>query len=96
MVCPDSYPLSQVRFVKISSYTLGYHVLILAQVGILFSFGSNKHGQLGLGINPSPNDPHQIPTRVTPLLENGGKTIDCAAGVTHSLVFFKTDCMRIV
>jgi hypothetical protein len=36
------------------------------------------------------------PTIVTPLLENGGKAIRCAAGVNHSLVVVETEERRIV
>jgi len=59
---------------------------------LLFSYGSNKHGQLGLGVKSTFI---RSPTIVTPLLESGGKAISCAAGMDHSLVVVKTEGQRV-
>ncbi|KAL7471790.1 hypothetical protein ACHAXS_012101 [Conticribra weissflogii] len=102
--------LSQIRITKLSAHPRGHHVLLISEEGLLFSYGSNDRGQLGLGKhpkspNPSPNSPIKedggknswvtIPSIVTPLLEHGGKTIDCAAGIDYSLVVVKTEGARI-
>jgi hypothetical protein len=146
------HQLSQIVITKISAHPQGHHVLLISAEGLLFSYGSNRYGQLGIG-NQSINQTHQqqiqttndrhtnangnnettkaitdtnhgqrksatttmmmpqqqqqssntnysyyqhsIPTIVTPLLENGGKTINCAAGIDYSLVVVKTECIRI-
>jgi len=85
--------LSQVRITKISANPLGGHVLLISKDGILFSYGRNDHGQLGNGRKSCIFQ--MTPTIITPLLENGGKAIECAAGVTHSLVVVKTDGLRV-
>jgi hypothetical protein len=147
------HQLSQIVITKISAHPQGHHVLLISAEGLLFSYGSNRYGQLGIGnqsinqthqqqqiqttndrnINANDNDKttkaitdtnqrqrksatttmmmpqqqqqssntdysyyqHSIPTIVTPLLENGGKTINCAAGIDYSLVVVKTECIRI-
>jgi len=102
--------LSQIRVTKLSAHPRGHHVLLISEDGLLFSYGSNDRGQLGLGKQPkksnaAPISPIQgdggksswvtIPSIITPLLENGGKTIDCAAGIDYSLVVVKTEGARI-
>jgi hypothetical protein len=76
--------LSHVRITSLSAHPLGNHVLLISDEGLLFSYGSNEYGQLGLGNRPmkAPLSPsnggqycHPNPTIVTPLLENGGKTV---------------------
>ena len=141
------HQLSQIVITKISAHPLGHHVLLISAEGLLFSYGSNRYGQLGIGnqqqhhqrqqqihttddrnTNANNNNEttkaitdtnhgqrksttmtmqqrqgdadysyyqHGKPTIVTPLLENGGKTINCAAGVDYSLVVVKTECVRI-
>ena len=85
--------LSQVKVTKISAHPLGSHVLLISKEAILFTYGQNSHGQLGLD---TPTGTFiSKPTIVVPLLENGGKTMDCAAGVNHSLVVVKTEAQRI-
>ena len=117
--------LSQIRITKISAYPRGQHVLLISSEGLLFSYGSNEFGQLGLGRNSSrtipsslPDSPSSpigvsspsspspkrqrhfemttIPSIVTSLLENGGKSINCAAGIDYSLVVVKTEGARMV
>jgi hypothetical protein len=95
--------LSQIRITSLSAHPQGNHVLLISDEGLLFSYGSNEFGQLGLGNRPTktPLSPsnggqycHPNPTIVTPLLENGGKTINCAAGIDYSLVVVKTEGSR--
>jgi len=74
--------LAQVTISQVSAHPLGGHVLLISTEGILFSYGNNGWGQLGIGTTK----PMPEPTIVTPLLENGGKAVTCAAGVDHSLV----------
>lgn len=87
--------LSQIRVTSLSAHPRGRHVLLISEEGLLFSYGSNEFGQLGLG-NQSmeTHQYHPHPTIVTPLLENGGKTINCAAGIDYSLVVVKTEGSR--
>ncbi|KAL3823524.1 hypothetical protein ACHAXA_007202 [Cyclostephanos tholiformis] len=95
--------LSHIRITNLSAHPRGNHVLLVSEEGLLFSYGSNEFGQLGLGSRPmktpvtSTNGVqcyHPHPTIVTPLLENGGKTINCAAGIDYSLVVVKTEGSR--
>jgi hypothetical protein len=87
--------LSQIRVTSLAAHPRGCHVLLISEEGLLFSYGSNEFGQLGLG-NQSmeTNQYHPHPTIVTPLLENGGKTINCAAGIDYSLVVVMTEGSR--
>lgn len=91
--------LSQVRISKVSAHPLGAHVLMISAEAMLFTYGLNNHGQLGIGFkSPTRNATrgfHVTPTLITPLLENGGKTINCAAGVDHSLVIVSTEGRRL-
>lgn len=91
--------LSQVRVTKVSANPLGAHVLMISEEALLFSYGLNNHGQLGIGFKTDIKNLsrgfHTTPTLITPLLENGGKTIDCAAGVDHSLVVVATEGRRL-
>jgi alpha-tubulin suppressor-like RCC1 family protein len=91
--------LSQVRVTKVSAHPLGAHVLMISEEALLFSYGLNNHGQLGIGFKSDIKNMtrgfHTTPTLITPLLENGGKTIDCAAGVDHSLVVVATEGRRL-
>lgn len=101
------HPLSQIRITNLSAHPRGHHVLLISEEGLLFSFGSNNCGQLGLGEqsfrrsnckadrNGKHCDQVTVPSIVTPLLENGGKTINCAAGIDYSLVVVKTEGARI-
>jgi alpha-tubulin suppressor-like RCC1 family protein len=90
---------AQIRITKVSAHPLGAHVLLISAEALLFSYGLNNHGQLGIGVKFSINDGSRgfvtTPTIVTPLLENGGKAINCAAGVDHSLVVVSTEGRRI-
>jgi len=83
-----SSALSQVFVTKVSAHPSGSHVLLISREKLLFSYGRNDHGQLGNGSQ----EEHFVrsPVIVTPLLERGGKAIDCAAGVNHSLVIVQT------
>lgn len=91
--------LSQIRISKVSSHPMGAHVLLISKEALLFSYGLNNHGQLGIGIKSSVKDQHRgfhtSPTLITPLLENGGKVLHCAAGVDHSLVVVATEGRRV-
>lgn len=91
--------LSQVRISKVSANPLGAHVLLISAEALLFTYGLNNHGQLGIGIRSSIKDGNRgfvtSPTLITPLLENGGKAINCAAGVNHSLVVVATEGRRV-
>ncbi len=91
--------LSQIRVSKVSSHPLGAHVLLISEEALLFSYGLNNHGQLGIGIRSNVKGEnrgfHTTPTLITPLLENGGKAIHCAAGVDHSLVVVATEGRRL-
>ncbi|CAJ1942612.1 unnamed protein product [Cylindrotheca closterium] len=91
--------LSQIRITKVSANPLGAHVLMISAEALLLTYGLNNHGQLGIGIKSSLKDGSRgfvtSPTLVTPLLENGGKTINCAAGIDHSLVVVSTEGRRL-
>lgn len=91
--------LCQIRVRKVSSHPLGAHVLLISEEALLFSYGLNNHGQLGIGVRSDLKDEnrgfHTTPTLITPLLENGGKAIHCAAGVDHSLVVVVTEGRRL-
>lgn len=91
--------LSQIRIRKVSCHPLGAHVLLISDEALLFSYGLNNHGQLGIGVRSDVKDEHRgfhtTPTLITPLLENGGKAIHCAAGVDHSLVVVVTEGRRL-
>ena len=80
--------LSTVLVTKVSAHPSGSHVLLISREALLFSYGKNHHGQLGNGRQEERFV--RNPAIVTPLLENGGKAIDCAAGVNHSLVVVQT------
>jgi len=89
-------PLSQICVRKVSAHPLGGHVLIISSDALLFSYGRNDHGQLGQGTRTPCEEPFEnSPAIVTPLLENGGKVVDCAAGADHSLVVVRTEGRRI-
>ena len=91
--------LSQIRITKVSANPLGAHVLMISAEALLLTYGLNNHGQLGIGVKSNIQDGSRgfvtTPTLVTPLLENGGKTIHCAAGVNHSLVVVSTEGRRL-
>lgn len=91
--------LSQIRITKVSANPLGAHVLMISAEALLLTYGLNNHGQLGIGIKSNLRDGSRgfvtSPTLVTPLLENGGKTINCAAGIDHSLVVVSTEGRRL-
>jgi alpha-tubulin suppressor-like RCC1 family protein len=90
--------LSQIQIKQISANPLGSHVLMISSDALLFAYGQNGHGQLGIGIKSSPRDNFGFitaPTIVTSLLEHGGKALTCAAGVNHSLVVVKTEGRRV-
>jgi len=91
--------LSQIRVTKVSAHPLGAHVLMISEEALLFTYGLNHHGQLGIGVKSNIKDFKRgfitEPTIVTPLLENGGKAIQCAAGVDHSLVVVETEGRRL-
>ena len=102
--------LSQIRITHLSAHPRGHHVLLISEEGLFFSYGSNECGQLGLGrfhkkggervgSNKSEVDSPQfrvtIPSIVTPLLENGGKAVNCAAGVDYSLVVVQIEGSRL-
>jgi len=63
----------------------GAHSLLLTTDGILYSFGSNEHGQLGRGCASDDIDYEaaHIPSRVHGI--DGGCVISFAAGIRHSL-----------
>ena len=85
--------LTKVRIRTVSANPLGLHVLLISSEAMLFSYGQNHRGQLGLGFALSAYV--TTPTIVTPLLERGGKAICCAAGADHSLVVVQTEGRRI-
>jgi alpha-tubulin suppressor-like RCC1 family protein len=91
--------LSQIRITKVSANPFGAHVLMISQEALLFTYGLNHCGQLGIGfqseIKSFKRGFHTTPTLITPLLENGGKAINCAAGVDHSLVVISTGGRRL-
>ena len=90
---------SHARISQVSSHPLGSHVLLISEVGLLYSYGQNHYGQLGIGIKSSPSSADKgyvmEPTIVTPLVEGGGKAIACAAGVDYSLVVVSTQQERL-
>jgi len=93
--------LSQIRITHLSAHPRGHHVLLISEEGLLFSYGSNECGQLGLGRfhkkggGGGGREIVTIPSIVTPLLENGGKTVNCAAGVDYSLVVVRIEGSRL-
>lgn len=96
---PNFLPaLSQIQIKQVSANPLGSHVLMISSEALLFSYGLNVHGQLGLGFKSLLTDNSGFvtsPIIVTPLLENGGKAVACAAGVNHSLVVVKIEGRRV-
>jgi alpha-tubulin suppressor-like RCC1 family protein len=92
--------LSQVRIQQVSAHPQGSHVLMISTDALLFSYGLNDHGQLGIGVKSKGPGSHNryvwTPTIITPLLENGGKAITCAAGESHSLVVVSTEGRRVL
>lgn len=82
-----------VNMAHVSAHPDGAHVLCISDAGLLYSYGLNPYGQLGIGITSS--NYTAAPTIVTPLVEHGGKTIACAAGVNHSLVVVRTEERRL-
>lgn len=84
--------LSEIQISKISAHPSGSHVLLISSEALLFSYGLNEMGQLGLGIDEKFI---KTPTLVTAVLEAGGKTLSCAAGVDNSLIVVKTDGQRV-
>ncbi|KAL7578202.1 hypothetical protein ACA910_012630 [Epithemia clementina (nom. ined.)] len=92
--------LAQVKVTQVSAHPLGAHVLLISDAGLLWAYGLNDYGQLGLGKKTSPSGPRRgfitKPTIVIPLIENGGKAITCAAGVSHSIVAVMTEERRLV
>lgn len=98
---------SNVKITKVSAHPLGSHVLLISNAGLLFAYGLNDYGQLGIGYrckttkqqNSTTNMNHgyvMTPTIVTPIVEHGGKAIACAAGVNHSLVVVETEEQRLI
>ena len=96
---PTFFPaFSQVKITHVSAHPLGSHCLFISNAGLLYSYGLNNYGQLGIGLKPRSQGSHFVPTPtiVTPLVENGGKAFTCAAGVTHSLVVVVTEERRLL
>jgi alpha-tubulin suppressor-like RCC1 family protein len=99
---PAFFPaFAQVKITQVSAHPLGSHCLFISNAGLLYSYGLNNYGQLGIGLKTrAQGTAHRgyIPTPniVTPLVENGGKAILCAAGVSHSLVVVVTEERRLV
>ncbi|GAX26594.1 hypothetical protein FisN_21Lh059 [Fistulifera solaris] len=89
---------AQIKITQLSANPLGSHVLLISNAGLLYSYGKNTHGQLGIGLKGRGSTSEHIygPTIVTPLVENGGKAIACAAGVNHSLVVVATEVRRLI
>lgn len=89
-----------VKIKQISAHPLGSHVLLISAAGLLYSYGLNDYGQLGIGVKTPVTGFHRgyivNPTIVTPLVEHGGKAVACAAGVNHSLVVVMTEEHRLV
>ena len=76
--------------IKISKVSLGgEHTLILSEQNILYSFGLNIFGQLGLGDNSN----RQFPTNVYLSLNYGEEIKKISAGAQHSIIL--TDKNRI-
>lgn len=84
--------LSEIHVTHISAHPLGSHVLLISSDALLFSYGLNDCGQLGLG---TPETFVRTPTLVTAVLEGGGKTVTCSAGVDNSLIVVKTLDRRV-
>jgi len=92
---------TNIKITTVSAHPLGNHVLLISNAGLLYSYGLNDFGQLGIGIRTdSSNSIHRgyilQPTIVTPLVENGGKAIRIAAGTNHSLVVVETEERRLI
>jgi alpha-tubulin suppressor-like RCC1 family protein len=89
-----------IKITQISTHPLGSHALLVSSAGILYAYGQNQYGQLGIGVKTNPKTANKgyilAPTIITPLLENGGKTIHVAAGVDHSLVLVQTEEQRLL
>ena len=94
------FDFSNVKVKTISANPLGSHVLLISNAGLLYSYGLNHCGQLGIGFQSDIRGAHRgyvmTPTIVTPLVENGGKAIACSAGLSHSLVVVETQERRLV
>lgn len=91
---------TNIKITTVSAHPLGNHVLLISNAGLLYSYGLNDHGQLGIGMKtPTTSSIHRgyvlQPTIVTPLVENGGKAIRIAAGTNHSLVVVETEERRL-
>ena len=96
--CPlqgvPTFLMHEIRISAISASSLGSHVLLISTDALVFSYGSNGHGQLGPGISESCVS---TPTLVTAILESGGKTVHLCgrSGVDCSLICVKTRQRRI-
>jgi alpha-tubulin suppressor-like RCC1 family protein len=84
--------LTDIRISQVSANPLGSHVLLISYESLLFSYGLNDCGQLGIG---TPETFVRNPTLVTAVLEGGGKTIACAGGTNYSLIVVKTSEQRV-
>ena len=95
-----SCDFASIKVKTISAHPLGSHVLLISNAGLLYAYGLNHFGQLGIGLQSDVRGPHRgyvmTPSIVTPLVENGGKAIACAAGLSHSLVVVETQERRLV
>lgn len=91
--------LHRVQIEQISAHPMGSHVLLISSQAMLYSYGKNDHGQLGYNVttnydNSPATECTMTPTIVTSLLEHGGKAVQCAAGVRHSLVVIQQERRR--
>jgi len=95
-----SLPFANIKVKDVSANPAGSHVLLISNAGLLYSYGLNNFGQLGIGMKSDVRGAHKgfvmTPTIVTPLVENGGKAVACAAGVNHSLVVVETQERRLL
>ena len=67
----------------------GYHSLALTSTGQLYSFGTNRHGQLGIKTNNKTQKPTPTPKLVT-LPGASGSITQIAAGEEHSVAATST------
>lgn len=71
---------------EIVDVALGHdHSVLVTASGDVYTFGSNRYGQLGYSLRDDEQDCQMIPKRLNPLKRQ--KVIGCAASTVHSVVY---------